>query len=488
MTLKPLPSCADETHEFTPHKSYSLGGYPLSLKEAIRLALQNNFDIEMAKITRKINVYDITAEEAIYDTTLTAEINYEVDKAEASTGGRQRQNAANWDIGVEKKFSWGSLLSFDFLNNRTSTTPSTVAATPAYSSDASVSLTQPLLYNSLGIIDRSTVKLVKLDVSKLDLDLLDSIEATIADVQKTYWDLVYAQGNLEVKKEALRIAKDFLTITKKQCDDGALEETDLFAAQANVGKRENELLEAHSDISDISDNLKLAMNFFADVDFLPTDKSLLNSISLEKNTNLLLALENRRDFKKEKLTIESQDITIAMKKNSRLPQLDVVGTFTANGLAREMLNALGESSGLDDPTYYVGLEFSVPFENRKARSEFKQAELEKAKAIWNLKKIEKEIFIDISKSLRALNLHKQQASHNEKIETYQEKKLKGEEKKYGFGRSSSDVIIRYQDDVLNARIALIKSLAYYEKALVDLKRNQNIILNEVDWKTYEEIR
>ena len=73
------------------------------------------------------------------------------------------------------------------------------------------------------------------------------------------------------------------------------------------------------------------------------------------------------------------------------------------------------------------------------------------------------------------------------LHNLQKKKLNGEEKKYGFGRSSSDVIIRFQDDVVNAKTGLILALTDYEKALVDLKRNQNVLLDEIDWVTYEEV-
>ena len=489
IVLVNLPGAAEDANQLTPGETYSVSGYPLSLKEAIRLTLKNNFDIEIARLERKIIIYDIPIAQSIYDTTLTADVGYTVDEEEQpSTIFPKKQNLTDWNVGLSKKFSFGSLLSFNFLNRRNSAASLFATLNPYYKSDMEVSLTQPLVKNFFGLLDRGSVKLVRLDVSRLDLDVLDRVEANIADVHTKYWNLVFAYGDRDSRKEALEFAENFFKITKDQYENGAAEDTDLFAAEANVEERKRDLLRADKIISDTSDNLKLAMNFFIEFTLSPQDKPTITSIELNKETHLLKALERRRDLQSAQIAIEEKNLSIRLKKNERLPQIDLIGTFTANGLAREMIDAVGEAASMDDPTYFIGVEVSYPFENRKARSEFKQSELEKAQAIWDMKKIEKEIYVDIEKTVRHIIFKEKQGRHNEKIYDLQNKKLKGEEKKYGFGRSSSDTIIRFQDDVVNAKTGLILALTDYEKALINLKRNQNVLLDEIDWVTYEEIQ
>ncbi len=483
-----MPGLAKEANELTRGEHYSISGYPLSLNEAIRLTLKNNFDIEIARLERKIIAYDIPIAKSIYDTTLTADVGYTVDEEEPSSATLpKKQNITEWNIGLSKKFSFGSILSLDFLNKRNSAAPSTAIINPYYKSDVEVSLTQPLLNNFFGFLDRGSVKLVRLDVSRLDLDELDNIEENISDVYTKYWDLVFAYEDRDSKKEALEYAENFLKITKDQYENGAAEETDLFASQANVEERKRDLLKTDKIISDTSDELKLAMNFFTEFTLSPQDKPTTSPVELNKETHILKALENRRDLESVKIELEKKNLSVRLKKNERLPQVDLIGTFTANGLAREMIDAVGEAASMDDPTYFIGVEVSYPLENRKARSEFRQSELEKAQTIWDMKRVEKEIFVDIEKDIRNIIFKEKQVKYNEKIYELQKKKLEGEEKKYGFGRSSSDIIIRFQDDVVNAKTGLSLALTDYEKAIISLKRNQNILLDEIDWVTYEEV-
>jgi len=410
-----IPGFANDTNVLSDSEKYSISGYPLSLDEVIRYTLQNNFDIEIARLERKIIAHEIPAQEAVYDINLTSDFEYTVDQAErASSILAQKANTTVWNIGLEKKFQSGTTVALDFLNTRNSAPSTFSSLNPYYMSDLQIGLTQPILKNSFGFLDRASVKLVKLDVSRLDLNLLNTIESDISDVMRAYWDLFFAYGNLNAKEEALEFAEEFLKITDEQFANGALEETDLYAAKANVERRKKEVLEAKNVISNTSDDLKLAMNFFPEFELYPSEKPDISFEELGNGKNVFIALDNRRDLEAAHIQIESQKLSLKMKKNSIWPQLDLLATFTSNGLDRKMIDALGEAAGFDDNTYFIGATFSVPLENRRAKSRFSQTELEKAKSIWEVKRIEKEIETDISKDLRALTLTQNQIAHNEK--------------------------------------------------------------------------
>ena len=480
-----IPGFSIEANTLNENESLTIEGYPLSLNEAIRLTLKNNFDIETSRLQRKINVRDVTAEYAIYDTELSADFGYTVDEKENTlTFLEDKENTTAWNLGLSKKLPFGTTLSLDLNSSRNST------KTPGkyYIASETISITHPLLNNSFGFADKSNIKIVKLDVSQLDLGILNKIEKNIADTINTYWELVFAHKNLHSKQEALSFAEHFLEITQKQVNNGALEETDLFAAQANVEIAKRGLLNAKTSLANTSDDLKLAMNFFKDLDFAPSEKLPEPENSLSREKALTNALENRRDLKQAHINSEKKDITINLKKNELLPQLDLIGTFTSNGLSRELADAMGESSGMDDPTYFIGLEITYPIENTKARSVVEQSQFEKAQAILQIAKTEKEIFVDISKAARNIDVIQKQCEHDRKTVELQKNKLNGEEKKYNFGRSSSDIIIRYEDDVINAKTQLFRTLTDYQKALVNLKLKENTLLDDIDWITYEEIK
>ena len=164
-TLANLPGFAKEANLITQGEAYSIEGYPLSLQESILFATKNNFEINIARIEQNINSFNVPIAKSIYDTTLTANFGYTVDNDELTTSlDRNKENETDWGIGLSKKFSWGSILSLDLLGKRNSANTNTPGFNPYYTSDGSASITQPLLKNSFGIIDRNTVSIEKIDV------------------------------------------------------------------------------------------------------------------------------------------------------------------------------------------------------------------------------------------------------------------------------------------------------------------------------------
>ena len=67
---------------------------------------------------------------------------------------------------------------------------------------------------------------------------------------------------------------------------------------------------------------------------------------------------------------------------------------------------------------------------------------------------------------------------NKKLVRLQKAKLNAELGRLHWGRSNSDLIIRFEDDVLNARLELARSYCRLRKALVDLSLSKHTLLKE----------
>ncbi len=124
---------------------------------------------------------------------------------------------------------------------------------------------------------------------------------------------------------------------------------------------------------------------------------------------------------------------------------------------------------------------SIPIENRKARGQYNKAKLEKARALVELKKTERVILTEINDLVTRLGIQAGRVLTLKRVASLQEKKLQAELKRFKYGRSSSDLLIRYQEDVLSAKLAHERSLYNYRVSLIDLKLAQNILLSE-NWE------
>jgi outer membrane protein TolC len=193
---------------------------------------------------------------------------------------------------------------------------------------------------------------------------------------------------------------------------------------------------------------------------------------------LAAALDTRRDYKAAKNDVKVMDLYIQMKNNSLWPEIDLKGTFKRNGLAKEFDRSVKEITSQNQYEYTVEVVFSFPLENSAARAEYSQKELEKMKALVNLKKTECLILVETNDAfMHAKNSHAA-LTLLEQARELQHKKYLGEEARFKTGRSDTDRLIRYQQDYLQAHLAYLKGLYDYEASLIELSTAMNRLLQQ----------
>jgi outer membrane protein len=463
------------------------GAEPIGLEKSISKAIVNNFDIYIAQLENKIAFHEIDKELGKYDINLSMGGGYTDNETEKKSSVYSKRNiTSELTAGLKKLFPFGALAEVNTRSSRfTEPTSSALSSpiSPIYESALDFSVTQPLLKNSFGFIDRAEVKIVKIDVSQADLATLSKIETIIADTYKTYFDLMFAYDFFNAKQEALERATEFLKITEDQLQTGLVEKTDLYAAQANALIKQNDVMSAKDVVLNASNDLKLVTNYYPTTVFVPADTQIAYEVDENLDQHLLIAFEHRRDYQSKQFDMESQDITLKINRQKLWPQLDLEATFLSNGFDEEFSDTLGEMLSNGDDSYFIGGKFSVPLENKEARATLTQSQHQKAIYIAELRKLEKDIQLEIDKNLRKILLENEKYAKYKEVATLQRNKETEESKKFKIGRSSSDLIIRYQNDAIDAKVDERSSYNKYLKAVVDLKKSENILLNEVRLQT-----
>jgi outer membrane protein TolC len=120
--------------------------------------------------------------------------------------------------------------------------------------------------------------------------------------------------------------------------------------------------------------------------------------------------------------------------------------------------------------------FSFPLEAREEKSAHDKAKLEKAKALVELKKIERTILLDIESMVKKVNTHRERVEELREAAEFERFKLEEETKKYRYGRSDADRMTRFQQDYLDAELRLKLAMQEYMDALIGLYLDQNIYL------------
>jgi outer membrane protein TolC len=451
----------------------------MSLHEALSIAVTNNFDVQLNLYDRWIKDTDINKARSIYDTLLELTGDYEYDKSKKPTiilGRASHTGSAGAKL--TKKLITGTDLTIDWQNQRMSTDSVFTAINPYYESSLEMKFTQPLLKNFLGMNDWGEVRITKIDVYNFNLETLDKIEEDLADVEKAYWDVLLAKQLVEVGNDMYDRALEFYEINKRKKDLGTAELTDLLDAEANMKARKSDFAIDEDTLKTAVNKLKLLLNYPQEAgDILPVETVEFSVRKSDFHKSLKTAFENRRDYKSAKEDIKAENLNFNLKRNARWPELDFEGSLKLNGLGPLYKSATAKSFTDDNPVYKATVTFTLPFEDNLGRSEYDAAKYEKAKALVTLKKTERTIVTEIDDAVRSVNLNRDTAELRLNIEDLQKRKLEEENKQFGIGRSDSNRVIRFQEDLLQARILALRALRNYKDSLIDLYVTENTYMD-----------
>ncbi len=455
-------------------------GRHMSLHDVLLEAYQRNLDIQIEQLKQAIQSEEYQKALSIYDGELSGVVNYTDDRkapVSAVLGGQTNTFVANAQL--KKRLTTGTDVGLFYENTRTQTDSTFATLNPNMTSTARLEITQPLLRNIFGRIDRLGVQLTEIDVRQFELETQDRIEAAFAEVKTAYWQLVLARRLLEAREGALEKAQELLRIHEDQLERGLVEETALLGVEANLHLRTVEWMTSREAVTTAQQRLGVLLDDREGTPMIPTDVPGEHDVSETKDEAIRLAMAHRRDYQRAQEELRASDIRIRRTANARWPQLDLMASLAANGLGDDMGEASDKLGTGEFPTSFVGVEWSVSLENREAKAEHAQAIHEKARALLEFQQLEMEIIRDVDRDYRLFRLAINAVRETQRAEVLHAKKLEQVEQKFQFGRSTSQTLIDYQEDLIDAQARSIRALVAHERSYIQLQQTQNILLGRV---------
>lgn len=466
--------------------AYAAGGKVLRLSAdmVVDLVLERSFGVKQAELKREEAKEAIPMAKGAFDTYLAMEGSYEIDKSRRTSSiFGTRTDTGIWGLSLTKEIPIGTTLGVSLLTSRSKTTGSDVGGvpvippTPLYEPVLGFSLQQPLVQNAFGMAHRGEVRQARHRYAAADNAVRREIDGHAYKTLIDYWSMIFNREHMDAQRRSVRFARDFLSATLEKKKFGIAEETDVLAARANLLVRENEFLDLKETDRARAEEVRRDLELDPDVDIMGGEKSPpLASASADYDARYERALSRRGDYLAASEDIERLQIKLAVARNKRWPQLDLKSTLAINEIDASYRDAAG---GMNAPDWTVGLSLQMPLENRAARAEARRASFEKARAVYALKDLENQIVNEVRTAVDQVNARKKIVEVSKGALAIQQEKLAQEMEKYEQGRSSSEVIIIYQDDVINAERHLVQAWMSYGKAVLDMKLAEaTIVSNE----------
>lgn len=315
----------------------------LSLNDAIRRALENNNNIEVARNDVRFNETTLRALEGFYDPVFNfnPQVNNQVQSQQSSLGGGTTVTTTDitGNSSVDKFFSTGGgQYSFFFNNNRRTTNNSFNALNPVYSASLGVTFTQPLWRDRSIDRNRRDIRIQRKRLEQSDADFRRQTIDVIAQVQRAYWDLVFALRDQQNLIANLNLSRELFRQTEARVAAGASAPLERAEVQTELANRESSLLLATQNVSIAENNLKQliirepnAPEWTAQI--TPTDQPTFDATPLNLNDAMAEAQANRPELRRLRLQRDINDIDIKFFKNQTRPRIDLQSTLALTGLA-----------------------------------------------------------------------------------------------------------------------------------------------------------
>ena len=319
---------------------------PLSLTEAVKRALQNNNDIEVARDDVRFAETQLRSLEGIFDPifSITPTIDRRIQPVQnifagAGVSGQVSNTVYSLSPSVNKQFSrGGGNYELSFSNNKTTTSATNSTLDPFYSSNLALTFNQPLLRNRSIDNNRRQIRIQKKRLEQSDADFRLRTIDVISRVQQAYWELVFALRDQQNQLDNLNLSRENLRNVEAQISAGAKAPLERAEVQTELANRESALLLAVQNVSIAENNVKQLI--FKDslrpewsAQLTPTDSPAFNESPVNLTEALKEARDNRPELRRLRLDNDINSIDIQYFKNQTKPQIDLQTTLATTGLA-----------------------------------------------------------------------------------------------------------------------------------------------------------
>jgi outer membrane protein TolC len=501
---------------------------PLSVREAMKLALENNKDIEVARENVKIAEFDLLGSRGVYDPRLSSQSYYERIKTPSASflsggaNGSVTQDDYTGTLRLEGLApKGGGTYRFDFSSIRATTNNSFTALNPQYPTALTFTFTQPLVRGFRFDSPRRQIEIAKKNLSLTDAQFRQRAIETITSVQRAYWDLVFALRHLQIQREALQDARSQLDHNKRLVNEGVLAPIDVVSVEAQVAALDQSVYSALEDVSRTENNLKnlIAVNREAplwNVAIVPTDSVDLAPPQISLPEAMKVAMENRPELQQSNVAQEINQIDQRFYRDQTKPEIDLTGSYGMVGLAgalsggtnpltassaelRDRVNQLlglaqlplltpqpaqtiapfligGYGQSIDNlllnrfNNLRVGVAVSLPLRNRTAEAQLGRSLVESQRIVTQRQQLEQTIQVDVRNALQVMRSAEARLRAAAAERAASEQQYQSEKRKLDVGQSTVFLVLQRQTELTTARGNELRAQTDLNKAIADLQR------------------
>lgn len=493
----------------TSVKSYSL---PLTLVEAIGLALDDNLGLKTAYLSRVSQKLALAAAEDKFVPTLsiegTAGLNNDDSDSKTTTKVNQTETVTRSDTRVDAKNAtvgpvaqWllptGAMITMDWMLDiqKANTRSDGRSHQDSDGKSFNLAITQPLLKGAGFEVNTASIRLARISNASQIFSLKSTVENTIVSAITDYRVVIQSEQSVVIAMEALKSSRQNLSNNEALVAAGNLPRTDLVQYQTQIRQQEISLEQAQTALDNALRNLALTLGQSLDLAVEPvyTMDNDLDKIDISFDQALNVALMNRSDYQQALLAVESAKIGLMLAKNDLKWDLSLAAGYTiSNNDSRitDRFTGVPVSRSTTDSqqeSWSINLNLLVPlFDQQQRKRAVANARVALAQANWALLDTKRSIILVVRNVITTLDSLWEQLQLSRQALILSNKQYDIAEEKLRYGRASSFEVITRDNDLQSSKVQLLNSQIDYLNAITALDLALGTTLNtwNIDIKEY----
>jgi outer membrane protein TolC len=479
------------------------GTLPITVDGLVRLLLSSSLDVTAYRFSPLVNQYVVGLAYQPFEPFFFISSNVSRVSQPSTT---QLNGAAvastlsgSYSLGVQELLPTGTSYSATIGISRSSSNSVFNTFNPYYSGVVSYQISQQLLQNRGRRVNLKPMVVAKNNKKLSDLQFEASVTDLVTNAASAYWDLVFAQKQIEVSTQALELAQKLVHDDERQIQIGTMAPSDKVTAESAVAQREFQKVATVYTEDQIQSQVKRLITNVPDASLVLARLRPIDAIPEPRDSDLLpigdavkFALENRVEMRQADVQLENHELDVMYTKNQLLPTLTVNAGYTQYGIGgvERQLSSLGSATnavvvsqgGLGDAFgqlfgfgftgYKIGFNLQVPLLNRAAQADNARAVTDRRNA-QNTKDLQAQnIAVQVRTADSQVQMARAQITAAQKAHELANQTLIADSKKLQLGTLAAPqlVITTDQQNLTQAETNEIQSFIAYAKAMVSYDR------------------
>jgi outer membrane protein TolC len=491
---------------------------PVKLNDLIMVAIRLAPDLARARIDRTTAMHAAAASHHTQSWMLTSSVNYSAngvsDQTEAPPYSIVEQDTLSATLGLMRNLPTGGSITFNSgvqsqhteyslldttlqAAGSASMTTGTAAASSsmptaedAYNMQASVgiSVKQPL-WRGLGSIAVADIRRSELQATESTIKAQLAAEDLVKDIVTAYWELAYSSFEVDVRVQALELARKQEALTHEQIRSGTAAPSTVNAVVFEIMTREEAKLRAETDLEQKSMDLRQKAGLELtqrQIVLRPSDPFEIGQEEFDVGEVLEKSRMSNRKLATIQIEKKVADVDVLVAEDAAKPQMDL----TLSGALIGMGDSVGDSfSGIGDrDAYQISLGINMSFELSGAARRGKDAALAKRRRLEiDRADAQRQIESQTALSVKAVASARARVELEDKAIAVAEDNVRSERAQFLVARTTNYNVMQRQSELIDARLKRGRAVADYHIAVAQLQYLSGLLLEQygIDVKAHD---